>query len=101
MVVILKIKIIYSGHMRSETYARYPEIVWTYKTKEEALHKGSEVNEASLDRLGYRVMRRGREKDQYVFDTNFKGTKDIIYLAIEKEIKPFIREKLLTELLEN
>lgn len=101
MVVIVKIEVVYSGHMRSKTYARYPEIVWTYKTKEEALHKVSEVNEASLNRLGYRLMRRGREKDQYAFDTNFSGTKDIVYLAIEKELKPLLRDKLLTDLLEN
>ena len=39
--------------MRSETYARSPEIKWVYKTKEEALHKGSGINETSLDRVGY------------------------------------------------
>lgn len=101
MVVIVKIKIIYSGLMRSETYARSPEIKWVYKTKEEALHKGSGINETSLDRVGYKLMRRGREKDQYVIDMKFNGDKDIIYKAIEKELKPLVRDKILTDLLEN
>lgn len=103
MVVIfkVKIKIIYSGLMRSETYACSPEIKWVYKTKEEALHKGSGINEASLDRVGYKLMRRGREKDQYVIDMKFNGDKDVIYKAIEKELKPLVRDKILTELLEN
>ena len=88
--------------MRSETYARSPEIKWVYKTKEEALHKGSGINETSLDRVGYKLMKRYRdwEKDQYVIE-KFNGDKDIIYKAIEKELKPLVRDKILTDLLEN
>lgn len=100
MVVIVKIKIIYSGFMRSETYARYPDMIWTYKDREDYLRK-DESSEISLDRVGYKLMRNGKEKDQYVIDMNFKGTKDIIYLAIEKELKPLMRDKILTDLLEN
>ena len=101
MVVIVKIKVVYHGLMRSETYAHSPDIKWIYKTRDEAFHKGSQINESVLNRVGYKLMRSGKDADQYAFDTKFSGDKDIVYSAIEKELKPLIRERLLTELLEN
>ena len=100
MVVIVKIKVVYRGLMKSETYAHFPDIKWIYKTRDEALHKGSQINEASLDRVGYKLMRSGKDADQYAFDMKFSGNKDIVYSAIEKQIKPLVRDRLLTDLLE-
>ncbi len=100
MVAIVKVKVVYSGFLKSKTYAETPEIKWVYKNRDEALHKGSGINEASLDRVGYKLMRRGRDKDQYAFDTKFSGDKDIVYLAIEEVLKPLMRDKILTDLLE-
>jgi len=44
-------------------------------------------------------MRIGKETDQYSIDLSFKGEKDIIYSAIEKQMRPLVRDKLLTEIL--
>ena len=46
-------------------------------------------------------MRSGKSTSQYVVDFSFKGEKDITYQSIEKEIRPILRERQLTELLEN
>lgn len=99
MIVIVKIKVIYTPFNRSKTYAHSPEVVWIYKNKDEVISK--RISLSSIDRFGYKLMREGKNGDQYAFDLNFKGSKNFIYLAIEKEIKPLMRDKILTKLLEN
>lgn len=99
MVAIVKIKVVYSGFMRANTYAENCSIVWIYNSLDEALHKGSQVSRGPLERVGYKHMRSGKETEQYTIDLSFKGDKDIIYLALEKEIKPLVRDRILTEIL--
>lgn len=105
MVAIVKIKVIYSGNMKSKTYAENATIVWIYNTLDESLHNGSQIwgisfrSRGPLERCGYKKMRSGRETDQYTIDLSFKGEKDIIYSAMEKQIRPLVRDRLLTEIL--
>jgi len=44
MVVIVKIKVVYAGLMRSKTYAENGSIVWIYNSLDESLHKGSQIS---------------------------------------------------------
>lgn len=99
MVVIVKIKVVYAGLMKSKTYAENGSIVWIYNSLDESLHKGSQISRGSMERCGYKHMRSGKETDQYSIDLSFKGDKDIIYSAMEKQIRPLVRDKLLTEIL--
>lgn len=101
MIAIVKIKVIHTGLMKSKTYAQNASVVWVYSTLDEALHKGSGISKGVMDRLGYKLMRSGKEADQYAVDLAFSGEKDINYSAIEKEIRPLFRDRQLKELLEN
>lgn len=92
MIAIVKIKMKYER-------AQNATVVWVYNSISESQHKGSQVG--NLGRTGYRIMRRGKEADQYAIDLGFKGEKDKTYITIEKEIKPLVRERVLTDLLEN
>lgn len=91
--------------MKSDTYAQNGSVVWVYNTIDEisSNHVGVArvVQKPEMDLKGYKLMRSGKEADQYAIDMSFKGNKDINYLAIEKEIRPFFRERQLTNLLEN
>lgn len=102
MVAIVKVKLIGGNSFRniaSSAFAKNGSIVWVYDTIEEAQHTGSQILEDHLIRVGYKVMRRGRDGDQYAIDLSFKGEKDKIYTSIEKEIRPLLRERILTNLL--
>lgn len=74
-------------------------LVWVYKTLEEALHSGSQIYESHLERKGYRIMRRGKQSDQYCINLSFVGEKDKTFLAIEKSLRPLIRDKRIEFLL--
>ena len=97
MVAIVKIKITY---FRKSASAEDGSIIWIYKTKDESLHNGSGISESALDRSGYKLMKYNSNLEQYAIDLSFNGKKDIIYSSIESEIRPLLRDKLLTELLE-
>lgn len=86
MISIVKIKMVYSS-------VRNAKVVWVYNT----------IEESKIDGLcrGYKLMRRGKEADQYAIDLGFKGEKDKTYTDIEKTIKTLVREIILTDLLEN
>jgi len=105
MIAIVKVKVIHRGYMKSDTYAQNGSVVWVYNTIDEISSKYSGVSrvvgKAEMDLKGYKLMRSGKEADQYAIDMSFDGNKDINYLAIEKEIRPLFRERILTNLLEN
>ena len=86
MIAIVKIKMVYNA-------VRNAKVVWVYNT----------IDESKIDGLyrGYKIMRRGKDADQYAIDLGFKGEKDKTYTDIEKAIKPLVREIILTNLLEN
>ena len=98
MVAIIKVKIVYT---KSETFAKDGKVVWLYNSLDESLHKGSNISEGALNNNGYKLMRKGKGSDQYSIDLLFKGTKDLVYLALEKEIRPILRDKQLREIFEN
>lgn len=94
MIAIVKVKIKYDR-------VQNPSIVWVYNSIEEAAHKGSQLSEGNLLRTGYKLMRRGKELDQYAINFTFKGDKDKTFTMLEKELKPLFRDRVLNDLLEN
>ena len=107
MIVIIKIKVInpfrYSRAL-DEVEVKNASLIWAYKTFEDA-SKGKEnflnrLSKGPIELSGYKKMRNGKEADQYAIDLSYNGKKDTIYLAIEKEISPLVRDWQLNELLE-
>jgi hypothetical protein len=97
MIVIIKIKLKYVHENRWSS--ENAKVVWVYNSIDEAQHKGSQISAGHLERTGYKIMRKGKDSDQYVIDLGFKGDKDRNYIVIEKEIRPLFRERVLTDLL--
>ncbi len=94
MIAIVKVKI----KNRTNHHVENASVVWLYKSLEEALHKGSGVTDGSMARVGYKLMRSGKDADQYSIDLSFIK-KDITYESIEKAIRPLVRDKLLNDIL--
>jgi len=108
MIAIVKAKAVRKGGWYSsiiEYDIKNINLIWVYKSLDEFITKGTKSKSNRLITNGYKLMRGGKDADQYVIDMSFKEDeikkKDMIYLVIEKEIKPLIRDWQLKEILEN
>jgi hypothetical protein len=73
-------------------------VIWKYNDIVEFSKKSKQYVDA-LKNGGYKLMRSGREADQYAIDLSFKGEKNKTYQTLESQLKPYIREQNINSIL--